>query len=257
MDDEGVVSYKKCLIQAFNSQYSKLFNTLENSLEALSKEMFEAGLITRTVMLSNDYDKMVGEFLATMAFKTTIPQLQQHCRSFTNCLERLGGAAKLPCENLIKVWHLEATPDEPQHTVQEKVLKTHSVQLCELLKVEETCQSLTNNLISSGLLSADVERSPNILLQEMEALLHHSPYRFTDVLAEMRKVESLQEMVTKLERYFMSYISKLLDTTSTGTDQQQLSMIVSDNEKLMTFLGEAEGKVINSYILLYVYRKSG
>ena len=250
---DDVAVYKTSLVTTFNSQYAKLFETLKGSLEDFAKRLFEAGLITKPVMLSNDYDKIVGEFLAGIEYMDSKTDLQQHCQVFVDALEGLGSVAtRCAAKNLAKEWQLKPEYEgRSTQSLSEDVLMKHSVELCELLAVNDTQQSLTNNLTAVGLLSQETACSignPDILLQEVSAAIQNNPSLFADLLTEMKKNECLQEMVTKLEKSFMSFVQDNLANTTDDNQilpsSSQLTFPSTDNEHLMTFIGELEGKLI-------------
>ena len=67
----------------------------------------------------------------------------------------------------------------------------------------------------------------------------------------MKKNECLQEMVTKLEKTFMSSVQANLANTTDDNQllpsSSQLTFPSTDNEQLMTFIGELEGKLFLSF----------
>ena len=254
---DDVAAYKTSLVTTFNSQYAKLFETLKGSLEDFAKRLFEAHLITKPAMLSNNYDKIVGEFLAGIEYMDSKTDLQQHCQVFVDALEGLGSVAtRCAAKNLAKEWQLkpEYEGKSARPSLPEEVLMKHSVELCELLAVKDTQQSLTTNLTAVGLLSQETANSignTDILLQEVSTAIQNNPSLFADFLTEMKKNECLQEMVTKLEKTFMSFVQANLANTTDDSQllpsSSQLTFPSTDNERLMTFIGELEGKLFLSF----------
>ena len=202
---DDVAVYKTLLVTTFNSQYAKLFEILKSSVEDFAKRLFEAGLITKPAMLSKDYDKIVGEFLAGVEYMDSKTDLQEHCQMFVDALEGLGSVAtRCAAKHLAKEWQLKPEYEDisTRPSLQEEVLMKHSVELCELLAVKDTQESLTSNLTAVGLLSQETAcsiRNADILLQEVSTVIQNNPSLFADLLTEMKKHECLQEMVTKLE----------------------------------------------------------
>ena len=146
----------------------------------------------------------------------------------------------------------EDMPARP--SLPEEVLMKHNLELCELLAVKDTQQSLTSNLTAVGLLSQETAhsiRNADILLQEVTAAIQNNPSLFADLLTEMKKNECLQEMVTKLENTFMSFVQVNLANTTDDSQllpsSSQLTFSSTDNEHLMTFIGELEGKLFLSF----------
>lgn len=253
---DDVAVYKTSLVTTFNSQYAKLFEILKGSLEDFAKRLFEAHLITKPVMLSNDYDKIVGEFLAGIEYMDSKADLQQHCQVFVDALEGLGSVAtRCAAKNLAKEWQLKPEYEgrSARPSLPEEVLMKHSVELCELLAVKDTQQSLTSNLTAVGLLSQETAHrigNADILLQEVSTAIQNNPSLFADFLTEMKKNECLQEMVTKLEKTFMSFVQANLANTTDDNQllpsSSQVTFASTDNERLMTFIGELEGKLFFS-----------
>ena len=249
-----VAAYKTSLVATFNSQYAKLFEILKGSLEVFAKRLFEAGLITKPVMLSNNYDNIVGEFLGGLEYMDSKADLQQHCQVLVDTLEGLGSVAtRCAAKHLAKEWQLKPESEGrlAQPSLPEEVLMKHSVELCELLSEKDTQESLTSNLTAIGLLSQEKARSignAEILLQEVSIAIQSNLSLFADLLTEMKKNECLQEMVTKLEKSFMSFVEANLSNTTDDNQllpsSSQLTFPSTDNEHLMTFIGELEGKLI-------------
>ena len=101
--------FEKGVSDSITSRYAKLSGTLEGSMEPFARHMFEAGLINRTTMRGQNYDNIMSQFISGMDFKHSILELKEHCRLFTDILEKLGGAAKMSLRKLVmrKIFILE------------------------------------------------------------------------------------------------------------------------------------------------------
>ena len=150
---------------------------------------------------------------------------------------------------MINPEHKEDMPARP--SVQELVLLKHSAELCKLLAVKDTQKSLTSNLTAVGLLSQETSHrigNANILLQEISTAIQNNPFLFADLLTEMKKSKCLQEMVMKLEKTFMSFVQANLanatDDSQLLPNSSQVTFNSTNNEHLMTFIVELEGKLV-------------
>ena len=105
MEPIDIEIFKKGVSDSITSRYAKLSSTLEGSMEPFSRHMFEAGFINLTTIRSQNYDDIMSQFISGMEFKHNISELQEHCRLFTDILEKLDGSAKMAANEFIKEWN--------------------------------------------------------------------------------------------------------------------------------------------------------
>ena len=56
-------------------------------------------------MRGQNHDDIMSRFISGMDFKHSVSELQEHCRLFTDVLEKLGGAAKMAANQFNKEWN--------------------------------------------------------------------------------------------------------------------------------------------------------
>ena len=90
---------------AFQKQYAKLADCLEGVVPTFAKKLYEKELISRPVMRSENYDKIVTEFLEGLQFVSSNESLNERCRLFIEVLCEMGGATmKGAAQHLSSVW---------------------------------------------------------------------------------------------------------------------------------------------------------
>ena len=99
-----VKAFKKGVNDSIKFKYATLKGALEGSMESFAGEMYQAGLINGEAMKSHNYDVIMSQFISGMDFKHTISELQEHCKLFTDILEKLGGAAKMAANEFTAEW---------------------------------------------------------------------------------------------------------------------------------------------------------
>ena len=100
-------AFKKSVKASITSKYAILSEALKGPMESFALHMHEAHLIDRETMRGQKYDDIMGQFISGMDFKHSISEIQEHCRLFTDVLEKLGGAAKMASSKFTKEWYNE------------------------------------------------------------------------------------------------------------------------------------------------------
>ena len=90
--DKEVSVLTNALKNAFQDQYATLADCLEGVMPTFAKKLYEKKLISRPVMRSENYDKIVYEFLQGLQFVSSNELLEKHCHLFIKVLREMGGA---------------------------------------------------------------------------------------------------------------------------------------------------------------------
>ena len=88
-------AFKKSVKASIISKYTILSEALKGPMESYALHMHEAHLIDRETMRGQKYDDIMGQFISGMDFKHSISEIQDHCRLFTDVLDKLGGPTKM------------------------------------------------------------------------------------------------------------------------------------------------------------------
>ena len=93
------------LKDAFQKQYAKLAVCLEEVMPTFAKNLYEKELISRPVMRSENYDKIVNEFLHGLQFIPSYQLLEKRCHLFIKVLREMGGATMNgAAQHLSRAW---------------------------------------------------------------------------------------------------------------------------------------------------------
>ena len=109
--DDSLKSYRKAVIDTFNSQYANLSSALQGCMTKFAEEAFAASLISESVMRSENFADIANEFKTGLKLKKTIEEIQTNCRCLNRILEGLGGPAAIVGSNLT----IELSPLAPQY----------------------------------------------------------------------------------------------------------------------------------------------
>ena len=74
--------------------YINLHDIFQESIGDISHELLQVGIITRDVLRSPSYDKIISQFVRGMKFKRTLKGLEEHCNKFITALTNVGGPMK-------------------------------------------------------------------------------------------------------------------------------------------------------------------
>ena len=98
--DDSLESYRKAVIDTFNSQYANLSSALQGCMTKFTKEAFAASLISESVMRNENFADIANEFKTGLKLRKTIEEIQTHCHCLVRILEDLGGPAAIVGSNL-------------------------------------------------------------------------------------------------------------------------------------------------------------
>ena len=99
--DDLLESYKKAIINTFNSQYADLSSALRGCMTKFSEEAFAASLITASVMRGEKFADIANSFTTGLKLRNTAEEVQTHCECLVRILEDLGGPAAIAGRNLV------------------------------------------------------------------------------------------------------------------------------------------------------------
>ena len=98
--DDSVESYRKGVIDTFNSQYANLSSALQGCVTKFTEEAFAASLISESVMKTENFTDIANEFKTGLKLKNTVEEIQTDCHCLVRILEDLGGPAAIVGRNL-------------------------------------------------------------------------------------------------------------------------------------------------------------
>lgn len=90
--NKGTSVLTNALKNAFQDQYATLAECLDGVMPTFAKKLYEKKLISRPVMRSENYDKIVYEFLQGLQFVPSNELLEKRCHLFIKVLREMGGA---------------------------------------------------------------------------------------------------------------------------------------------------------------------
>ena len=98
--DDSLESYRKAVIDTFNSQYANLSSALQGCMTKFTEEAFAASLISESVMRSENFADIANEFKTGLKLRKTVEEIQTHYHCLVRILEDLGGPAAIVGSNL-------------------------------------------------------------------------------------------------------------------------------------------------------------
>ena len=98
--DDSLESYRKAVIDTFNSQYANLSSALQGCMTKFTEEAFTVKLTSESVMRSENFADIANEFKTGLKLRKTIEEIQTHCYCLVRILEDLGGPAAIVGRNL-------------------------------------------------------------------------------------------------------------------------------------------------------------
>ena len=95
---------RRTLKETVNDRYTKLEGVVENSLEGFAALLFQERVVTRSVLKSASYNKIINEFFAGMSFLQSVGAIEEHCLKLLHALEDVGGPATAASSELHSAW---------------------------------------------------------------------------------------------------------------------------------------------------------
>ena len=93
--DDSLESYKKAVIDVFNSQYANLSSALQGCMTKFTEEVFAASLISESVMRSENFADIANELKTGLKLGKTVVEIKANCHRLVRILEGLGGPAAI------------------------------------------------------------------------------------------------------------------------------------------------------------------
>ena len=94
----------KILEQVLADNYVSLHDVFQESIGAISNELFQAGIITNGVQKSPSYDKIISQFVGGMKFISTQKELEEYCKVFIKALTNVGGPFTRAAQTVKEKW---------------------------------------------------------------------------------------------------------------------------------------------------------
>jgi hypothetical protein len=166
----NVENIRRIIKGVLQRNHSKFSPALENSLRRTAEHMYSKALISVAARDSKDYNKLIGDFQAKMAFKESISDLENLCRLFLSCLSCQSGPPQDVAQILAKEW-------------KEEVLKEAEILLTfdyNAGKVLLNPQSLTDS-------PTEIELMELLRLVDWEELVHYIPHLTTEFITEIKQ----------------------------------------------------------------------
>ena len=88
-------SYRKDIVDVFNSYYDKLSSVLDGCIESFVKKAYAAQLISEQVMKDKNFTNVFSELKVGLELKSTEADMLKHCECLIKILEDLGGPAAI------------------------------------------------------------------------------------------------------------------------------------------------------------------
>ena len=92
---DSLESYRKAVIDTFNSQYANLSSALQGCITKFTEEAFAVSLISESVMRSENFADIANEFKTGLKLRKSLEEIQTHCHCLVRILEDLGGTAAI------------------------------------------------------------------------------------------------------------------------------------------------------------------
>lgn len=105
---DGVVVQKarKIILDILTDHNSALMvNLPEDSLKDFVAALVEAHLITNAIKKAPSIDKIIEDFKANLAFKTTLAKIKDHCLKLLKAFNTVGGSYSGAASLLGKKWN--------------------------------------------------------------------------------------------------------------------------------------------------------
>ena len=83
--------------EEINKKFAGLKSIFDNSIDVVTAEMFTAGLISSEVKSA---EAIIIDFQSGFVFMNSLPEIEQHCSTFFDVLEKLGGPFRIASKSL-------------------------------------------------------------------------------------------------------------------------------------------------------------
>ena len=104
-DQTTEVNKFKYVIEHVLTSYDDSLNSLpKKALPSLANHLYEVSLINSTVKEEPSMEEFVEEFKASLKFKKTLPQIQEHCQKFLNSFVAVRGSYAAAAVALSEQW---------------------------------------------------------------------------------------------------------------------------------------------------------
>ena len=100
----GLDIVKQKLEDVLTNNQVSLKRAFQLSLPNISDELLQVGIITKFVQEEPTYEKIIGSFLAGIAFIDNQSKLEERCDKFLSALSNVGGPVADAADMLRKEW---------------------------------------------------------------------------------------------------------------------------------------------------------
>ena len=86
--------------EEMNKKFAGLKSIFDNSIDVVTAEMFTVGLISSEVKSRQSAEAIITDFQSGFVFMNSLPEIEQHCSTFFDVLEKLGGPFRIASNSL-------------------------------------------------------------------------------------------------------------------------------------------------------------
>ena len=98
---------KSLIATKLNDNYAELCDLIQTSLEQVTREMFQAGLISEGVRDNSKPENILKEFIKRMNWISNQSDMEEHCKKFLSVCHKIGGTFALAAKSLKADWSRE------------------------------------------------------------------------------------------------------------------------------------------------------
>ena len=102
--DVHVSQLSRVIKSVIQQHYSQLHDVVSTNLQIIAVNMFAAGLITESALLSPSFHSIIDQFISVLSFMSSLSEIEQHCTKFLSIFTDIGGPCTLVSEVLKMNW---------------------------------------------------------------------------------------------------------------------------------------------------------
>ena len=99
-DEKALRSYRRDVVDVFDSHYDKLCSVLKESMESFASKAFAAKLITDEVKNEKKFSSIMSQFKARLECRNSDLEIQEDWKRYIEILEDVGGPAAIAGKDL-------------------------------------------------------------------------------------------------------------------------------------------------------------
>ena len=99
-----IVKLKELIVAEINNEFADLCDLMETCLRNVTREMFQAHLITEAVRDNSTAEKILKEFINGMKWIRNQSDVEEHCKKFLCVFNKMGGNFVLASKQVKTQW---------------------------------------------------------------------------------------------------------------------------------------------------------